>query len=288
MIKPMLAQLEPKPFNDPRYLWETKYDGIRAIITGGVTGKYTIQARSGSDKTQLFPEINLRTKKPTILDGELISLDGTFNGIQHRANRINGIAQAVRDYPAQYAVFDVLEVDGTNLMYTPLIKRKEILQELVIPSDNVLVAQFVEDGEALFAKMIETGGEGVIGKLKTGTYQEGKRGWFKVKATQMGEFVICGYTPGTGWRASTFGALVLGKQDGNKLTYVGSVGTGFNDQEIANLYKHLLELRNDICPFLVPPPETAVWVMPEMVIKVRFLEYTADKRLRFPAYKGRI
>jgi len=283
----MLAQLEPKPFNDPRYIWEIKYDGIRAIITGGVTGKYTIQARSGADKTLLFPELTLKSMRACILDGELVSTTGKFNEIQHRANRINGIVQAIRDYPVYYVVFDIIEADGIDLRKVPLIKRKEILRELVIPSDNVLVAQFVEDGEALFEAMVANGYEGVIGKHKSGTYQEGKRNWLKVKCNQMGEFVICGYTLGTGWRESTFGALVLGKQDGNKLTYVGSVGTGFNDQEIAALYKHLLELQNDICPFGYPP-EPAVWVKPEIAIKVKFLEYTDDGRLRFPVYKGRI
>lgn len=288
MIKPMLAQLEPKPFNDPRYLWETKYDGIRAIIAGGVTGKYTIQARSGADKTLLFPELALKSKRACVLDGELVSITGRFNGIQHRANRINGIQQAIRNYPVRYEVFDIIEADGLNLKGLPLLKRKEILSEILIPSDNVELATYTEDGETLFEAMVTNGYEGVIGKLKAGTYQEGKRNWLKVKCNQMGEFVICGYTPGTGWRASTFGALVLGRQDNNKLTYVGSVGTGFNDAEITDLYYLLLGSRVDRCPFPIPPPETAVWVKPEIAIKVKFLEYTNDGRLRFPAYKGRV
>jgi len=285
-MKPMLARLQDKPFVDPRYIWEPKYDGIRIIATVNPS-YYELQARSGADKTKLFPELELKTKLPAVLDGELVSSTGKFNGIQHRANRINGIARAIQDYPVTYEVFDVVELQGVNLQRTPLSRRKDILEEVLIETSNVSLTPYTDDGVKLFDDMLAAGKEGIMGKLLSGTYREDKRDWLKVKCNQTDEFVICGYTPGTGWRASTFGALVLGKQDGDKLTYVGSVGTGFDDQEIAALYKHLLELQNDICPFGYPP-EPAVWVMPEMVIKVRFLEYTNDSRLRFPAYKGRV
>ena len=284
MIKPMLARLGPEPFDSPDYIWEVKYDGIRCVAFNS-SETYCLQARSGTNKTQLFPELELKTRKPAVLDGELVS--ASFNAIQHRVNRINGISQAVRDYPVVYKVFDVIQVEDVDLRGMPLRTRKEILADLVIPSSNVEVARFLPDGKALFQSILESGGEGVIGKLKAGTYREGKRDWLKVKCNRTGEFVICGYTPGTGWRESTFGALILARLDDGVLTYVGSVGTGFTDAEIADIHNVLLSLRTDKCPFPVPPPETgAVWVNPEVKVRVKYLELTNDGRLRFPAYKG--
>ena len=282
MIKPMLAELSPKPFNDERYLWEEKYDGIRCIaeIKGGA---FRLWARSGTEKTDMFPEIDLRTKIRAVIDGELVC--DTFNGMQHRANRINGIHQASINYPAHYEVFDVLELNGVSLVQIPLSERKKLLQEALTPTDNVSVADFTEDGEALFQKMLAEGKEGIIGKLKAGTYQAGKRAWLKVKCNQKGEFVICGYTPGTGWREATFGALVLGRQDIGKLTYVGAVGTGFTSAEIDRLFKLLRSSPVAVCPFSVSPPEPDIrWVRPEIVVEVKYLEFTNDGRLRFPAY----
>jgi len=130
MIKPMLAELRSAPFNDSRYLWEIKYDGIR-IISGAKDGGYSLQARSGTDKTGLFPELNLETKVTAVLDGELVCYNEAgkliFNGIQHRANRINNVTQSSRDYPATYEVFDILMADGQDIQHLPLEERKKIL-----------------------------------------------------------------------------------------------------------------------------------------------------------------
>jgi len=98
-------------------------------------------------------------------------------------------------------------------------------------------------------------------------------------------------TPGTGWRESTFGALVLGKLDDGNLTYVGCVGTGFNDQEIADLYADMKSATLFVSPFgrvTSEVPRDVVWVKPQIKVKVRFLEYTNFGILRFPAYTGRV
>lgn len=283
MIKPMLAQLSPKPFNDPEhYIWEEKFDGIRAITVVTDTG-HRIFARSGTEKTALFPELNIKTAHPCIIDGEIIC--SSFNGIQHRANRINGIRYAVEEFPAEYRVFDIIEAKDINLRWTPLFARKKILSVFLTPTDNVRLADWTPDGEALFAKMIAEGKEGIIGKGLDGNYLDDKRGWLKVKCTQSGEFVVCGYTPGTGWRASTFGALILARRDATGLVYVGSVGTGFTSAEIDLIFGHLWSLVTGIALFPCPEP-VVIWVKPELVIKVRYLEYTNDGHLRFPAYKG--
>jgi len=288
MIKPMLCERRPEPFNNDRYLWETKYDGIRIIA--GVQEGYSLQARSGTDKTNLFPELNLETKVSAVLDGELVCYkEGklVFNGIQHRANRINNVTLASKGHPATYEVFDILMADGQDLQRLPLAKRKEILNAVLIPTNNVKVASYTEDGVSLFQEAMDNHTEGVVGKLKAGAYRQGKRDWIKVKAIQSGEFTICGYTQGTGWRASTFGALVLGKYHNDEFVYVGSVGTGFDEDEIRRLHQRMLALGSASCPFR-REPEKAPWIKPVIDVLVQYLEMTRDGRLRFPSYKGMI
>jgi len=289
MIKPMLCRREREPFVNPNYLFEVKYDGIRIIATTGET--CSLQARSGTDKTRLFPELDIQTKKPAVLDGEIVCYDedgkSQFNGIQHRANRANNIEWAVKTYPAHLIVFDILSVAGQDIQSAPLRTRKEILEALLIPTDNVKIAPHTSDGVYLYNKIKADHMEGVVGKLLNGRYSQGKRDWIKVKVPQMGSFVICGYTQGTGWRASTFGALVLGLPTEQGLLYIGSVGTGFNDAEIERICQKIFSQPVVTCPF-GREPEKATWIKPEIFCLVEYLELTKDNRLRFPSYKGMV
>ena len=273
MIKPMLCKTMPEAIDDPDYIWERKYDGARIIAADG-----RLWGRSGREKTALFPELDIHTKLSAVLDGEVVSGEA-FNGIQHRINRVNGIYSAAKDFPASFEVFDILEADGKNLQNLPLLKRKELLEKILIPTDNVRLAPVVDTfGVKLFELARSEQWEGIIGKKKTGTYLQDKREWLKVKCWQLGKFLVVGYTEGTGWRASTFGALVLSDLKGS---YVGSVGTGFNDKEIAALYRMLVP---GSCPFS-REPEKATWVKP-FAVKIQYLEFTNDQRLRFPSFKG--
>ena len=298
MIKPMLCELRKEPFNNDRYLWEIKYDGIRGI-TRFVDGSYSIQSRSGKDKTSMFPELNLETRVPAILDGELVCYkEGVivFKGVQRRANRVKDIVSMSKLYPATYEVFDILEIGGENLEYFPLEERKKILEAELIPTDNVRIAPYTTDATALLSRAQANADiynltgevlgpkEGIVGKLKTGVYRQGKRDWLKVKTWQSGKFVVCGFTQGTGWRTSTFGALVLGKYVDGVLVHVGSVGTGFDVDELNKFHERMLTLR-DNCPFSVEP-EPATWIKPVIDIMVQFLELTDDGKLRFPSYIG--
>ena len=285
MIKPMLARLEPRPFTDPEFIWEEKFDGARllALVNGNGT---QLQARSGTNKTNLFPDLNIQTKKPVILDGEVTCEGAGFRGIQHRINRGSGVAQAAKIYPAVYQVFDILEVAGINLRDVPLLQRKEILQNVVIPNETTVVVPWSGDGEVLFDQMIANGKEGVIGKPLASAYVENNRGlWIKAKCNQTDTFTVCGFTQGTGWRKDTFGALLLGKPMDGKLVYVGSVGTGFTCKKIAELMVWLKANIVLTSPFgYNPETKPVTWVNPTLQVKVRFLEFTEDGQLRFPAY----
>jgi bifunctional non-homologous end joining protein LigD len=295
----MLAEIAPKAFNSDKHIWEIKFDGVRMLADCDLQ-EYHLQSRSGRNKTKLYPELQLETRLPAVLDGEMVCYkDGVpvFKGIQHRANRENNIDFNSKLFPATYEVFDIISADGEDLQRLPLIERKTILSQILVPTDNVRLAQWTEDGEALFAEARKNADhfnatgellgpkEGVVGKLKTGTYQQDKRNWLKVKCLVRQEFVVCGYTEGTGWRQSSFGALVLGEQNGNGLKYVGSVGTGFDDAEIRKLCQRMTAVGTADCPF-GRPPEPATWIQPALVVVIEYMEKTNDGKLRFPSYKG--
>jgi bifunctional non-homologous end joining protein LigD len=280
-IKPMLCKLstEQDLKNDPDWIFEPKYDGARIIAVVN-PGQVRLFGRSGREKTQLFTELDLQIAKDTavVLDGEVLS--GTsFNDIQHRINRTNGVSQAMADFPARFVAFDILEVNGASVRNFPLIQRKQLLSSLLVQTANVAVSQYVQDGKALFDLMKANNLEGVVGKNVQSAYRENDRNnWIKVKCWQEATFMVTGYTQGTGWRTSTFGAMVLADLKGS---YVGSVGTGFDNDMIASLVKMFSPAP---CPWN-REPEPAKWIKP-FAVKIKFLEYTNDGQLRFPVFKG--
>lgn len=280
-IKPMLARDGGCATNSPDMLWEEKYDGARIIAL--VSGKSVqLQARSGTDKTATFPELRLETKLPAIIDGEVISANGKSfqEGIQPRVNVSDSrkISERVKTLPAKMMVFDVLEIDGKSVENLPLLTRKELLAQTLVVTENVHLAPWTDDGEALFARAKAQQQEGIVGKAKLGRYLRDKREWVKVKCWQEDTFLAVGYTAGTGWRVPTFGALVLSDIRGR---YVGEVGTGFNDGDLVDLMRMFSPAT---CPF-PREPEPATWIKP-FAIRVRFLEVTNEGMLRFPSFKG--
>jgi ATP-dependent DNA ligase len=289
-IKPMLCEITeekelPALTASGKYIFEPKLDGIR-MITVVKDQKVRLFARSGAEKTHLFPDLQISTKANCILDGEVVS-GSSFNNIQHRANRIEGIAQSIKDFPAQYKVFDILAFQDISLMSHQLEFRKGLLDQALIPTENVSPVAYVADGVALFEMMKQNHLEGVVGKKKDSLYHENAREWLKVKCWQEGNFWAVGYTPGTGWRASTFGALVLAScynntPDGH-LCHVGEVGTGFVESDIRRLYA-MMSSSQATCPF-AKEPEPAVWVKP-FKVKIKYLEFSNAGILRFPVFKG--
>jgi bifunctional non-homologous end joining protein LigD len=291
-IKPMLARLESPEWikamkGNPDYIYEVKYDGVRAIVDTG-TGK--IQSRSGKDKTANFPEIKPKTVKPAILDGEIVAYANgktDFNSIQHRSTS-SDLQFRTNEYPACYEVFDVLEIDGISVALSPLSDRKKLLEALLIPDQRVHLAPYSPDGEALFASAVAQQLEGVIGKKLNQFYRPDAREWVKVKLSRLDNFKVVGYTLGTGWRASTFGALVVADMGHDDLCHVGEVGTGFNDRDIDELFTMMRLSITSECPFHpnpYPNGNQPTWVTNGPIIVVKYLEYTNDGKLHFPAFK---
>jgi len=235
-IKPMLAESLREPFDSPDHVFEVKWDGTRAIafVRGGA---HRFQNRRFNDITSRYPELRVRTRKDAILDGEVVILaDGipSFERLQareHTGDRIR-IEYLAKRMPATYVAFDVLYVEKEDVTGLPLERRKELLQDLLVQEGNVAISEMIDArGVDFFRAVVDRGLEGIIAKRKGSRYHMGKRtrDWIKIKKSIHLDCIVCGITQGSGERASTFGALVLGVYRGGELSYVGRVGTGFDE-----------------------------------------------------------
>ena len=270
----------------------------------GLCPTVRLWSRAGNDKTAQFPAIvkalqrfALRLREPVLLDGEVVALDGrgepvSFQHLQSRINRKHiGPAD---DAPSAFIAFDLLRDGPHDLRGLPLTARRAALERVFgDPGSPVLrlTPQVGQDGRDLYREAMARGWEGLIAKRASSRYFAGKRStdWAKLKLQHAQEFVIGGWTEPRGARAH-FGALLLGVYDDRgRLTYVGHVGTGFTEFELARLTKLLAPLARKRSAFDVPPPmtnETPHWVKPQLVAQVRFTEWTDEARLRHPAYLG--
>jgi bifunctional non-homologous end joining protein LigD len=296
---PMLATPLDHPFTRDGWLFELKYDGIRAMVS--VAGDLArITGRRGGDETTRYPEAQairagIRARQ-AIVDGELVVLDAdgrpSFERMQQRINvsREVDVRRAAAEHPVTFIAFDLLELDGRDLLGTELRIRKKTLRETVVDSPNILFASHVEgDGTSLFEVARGSGIEGIVGKRADSLYRPGIRSpdWVKIKSWLSQSCVIAGYTAGRGRRANQLGALILAVLDGNRLVHCGQVGTGFDEKTIRDLKERLRPLELKACALDVTPKtsEPATWVTPELVCEVRFAGWTRDGILRHPAYR---
>jgi len=198
-------------------------------------------------------------------------------------------AQKKRGADLTYAAFDVIYADGKDLRKTPLEERKALLERLIRDDQLVLYSKHVVGkGKSLFAQARRRKLEGIVGKKRDSFYQERRsRDWVKIKAQLEQEFVVGGWTDPRGSRKG-FGALLLGAYEGKRFRYVGHVGTGFSHKVLTELSARLDALARKTSPFDTPVEANvrAHWVKPQLVVEVRFTEWTRDFLLRQPAYLG--
>jgi bifunctional non-homologous end joining protein LigD len=283
----MLATLVAEPFDDPEWLFEIKWDGYRALCTIEEQ-KLSLISRNGLDMLRRFPALEALAgafaSVPVVVDGEIVSLDSkgrsTFQRLQESQKKPAGLT---------YAAFDLLYADGTDLRSAPLEERKALLERLIRDDSLVLYSKHVVGkGKALFASARKQHLEGIIGKKRDSTYQERRsRDWVKIKTGYEQEFVVGGWTEPKGSRKG-FGALLLGVYRQGSLIFVGSVGTGFNTKMLAQLSARLRSAQRKTSPFVndVVANSGIHWVSPEIVVQVRFSEWTRDGYLRQPTYLG--
>lgn len=307
-LEPMLATLVAEPFDDDRYLFEFKWDGVRtlAVCTDAET---RLVSRSGRDISATYPELARLHERlvclDAIVDGEVVAFDEdrpSFEKLQARINLANprDIERAAQRVPVCFVAFDLIYLDGRSLLDTPLEQRRELLEQLVVTGGNVLVSPAVPgDGEALFDVCRQRRFEGVVAKRLGSPYRPGKRTreWLKVKVTTEADLVVGGWTQGEGSRAARFGALLVGAYSGNDLVFLGAVGTGFTEAAMADLLPRLKELQTAEAPFaggaaavsggrFGKPLRNPRWVRPELVCRVEYRELTSAPRLRAPSFKG--
>jgi bifunctional non-homologous end joining protein LigD len=283
----MLATLTDKPFDDPGWVFETKWDGFRAVAVAA-PGHASLYSRNLNDISKKYPAICQAVsaiEHEAVLDGELVALDA------HGRSRFQLLQNAERE-PARllYCVFDLLYLDGKDLRGWPLLQRKEALERILPKSPLLLYSAHVTGaGTTAFTRAKRLGEEGVMAKLATGRYHSGTRTreWLKVKASQEQEVVIVGFTAPRRSR-KYFGALVLAVREGKGWTYVGRAGTGFDADRLREIHALLAPLVTDTKPVAAKVPDAAntTWVKPKLVAEVKFTEWTSAGEMRHPVFLG--
>ncbi len=295
LYKPMLAQPRESAFTSADWIFEVKWDGIRAISY--IDDALSIRSRNDKELKYNFPELDeLKTlASNVVLDGEIVVMRGgraDFQTLLERTNAVNprDIERMARMFSCTYVVFDILERDGDSLIAMPLIERKKVLKERVKEGDHVIFSLFVEEeGEAYYKAALQKGIEGIIAKRKDSPYEPGVRSgnWLKIKKVASCDCVIFGYTKGEGAREGAFGALLLGLYDAGKPVFVGKVGTGFSDRTMELLLGAFkpLEVPEKTLE-AVDAPEQVTWLRPELVCEVGYQSVTRDGRLRMARFRG--
>ncbi|MEW6521974.1 MAG: non-homologous end-joining DNA ligase [Bacillota bacterium] len=276
IFAPMLAETAPGPFDSDRHVFEIKWDGYRALahVTAGAC---TFYSRHAKDLTPTFPALRAVAASvrsvPAILDGEIVAFDHNGRPSFSRLRRGGG--------PVVYMAFDLLVTGGEPVMDAPWHRRRALLEEGMEPGEAIQLSPVVKGaGRALYRSVVERGLEGMMAKEMASPYLPGRRSgyWLKVRNVRTLDCVIAGVTAGKG---RALGALVLACYLHGELVSVGQVGTGFSEAEAGSI---LARLRAR-----VPQPKGSrgvLWVEPQLVCSVEYLEFTPDLQLRHPVFRG--
>ncbi|MDQ4024983.1 MAG: non-homologous end-joining DNA ligase, partial [Actinomycetota bacterium] len=306
-LTPMLATLVEDPFDSDDWIFELKWDGVRAL--GVCSDTTALISRNRNDVTVCYPELhNLHTRLvclDAIVDGEIVAMSGgrpSFEKLQSRINLQNprDIERAAKTTPVTYVIYDLLYLDGKTLMDLPLHERKELLDALVVPSEKVQVSHCTSgEGIALFEFARANRIEGIVAKKSTSVYRPARRSrdWQKIKTLWDADVVVGGWSKGEGNRSSTFGSLLVGAYADEGLCFLGSVGTGFSDKTLDEVIPLLRERASSSCPFAEDPSgmrggrwgkvlKDPQWIEPSLVARVEFRELTSGNKLRAASFKG--
>jgi bifunctional non-homologous end joining protein LigD len=298
-IKPMLATLVDAPFHEPGWIYEVKWDGFRAL---GYVNKGEAELRSRNNKvfnTKFYPvyEALKKWKVNAVVDGEIIVVNEKglpdFEALQTWRSEADG--------DLVYYVFDILWLDGYDLMNVPLIERRKLLQE-VVPAEGMIrhSESFDATGTEFFAITEKMGLEGLIAKKEDSLYKPDARSkhWLKIKTQKHQEAVIGGYTKNEN-TSKKFSALLLGIYENGELVPISPVGTGFTVKMQEEILKKLDPLKTSKCPFNVipdynkpsrfrpnPPRAEVTWVKPKLVAEISYRTVAPDGSFRHPSFKG--
>ena len=298
-----LAKLTEHAFDDDKWLFEVKYDGVRALAIRDGAG-VRLFSRNRVDITDTYPEIALSLNalpfQRFVIDGEIIAANeegrADFQLLQRRMH-VRGAAAAKhlsRAIPVCCFAFDLLAFGGFDLRGLALEARKRLLAQVVRGEGSVRYCDHtLAHGRAFYDAVAESHLEGIIAKRRDAPYRAGRGGdWLKIKCPRIRHFVIGGYTDPRGSR-SHLGALLLGLWDKQeRLHYVGKVGTGFNDEMLTRLNRELTARAIEDSPFLRSSVTDSQvgrdshFCRPELVCEVQFAEVTDDGCIRHPSFTG--
>ena len=298
-LSPMLATLTDKPFDDPDWIYEVKWDGYRAVA---FLNRKTVELKSRNSKSfddkfypvhQALAGLGLNA----ILDGEVIAVNE--EGLSNFGKLQNWRSEA--DGDLLFYVFDLLWLDGHSLVHLPLSERRARLIDLIPDHPVIRISQaFDATGTEFFEVARQMKLEGIMAKKADSDYKPGLRSreWLKIKINQRQEMVIGGYTRNDG-TSKGFSALLAGVYDGKKLVYTGKIGTGFSDKLQTEMLKQFKPLETSTIPFAEepdvnkpsrfrpnPPHATVTWLKPELVCEVSYTEMTSDGVMRHPSFEG--
>jgi bifunctional non-homologous end joining protein LigD len=292
-IEPMLLLRTETLPEGPDLQYEIKFDGYRALaVKSG--GKVHLRSRNDNDFNVRYPGI-VKALAPmpdeTVIDGEVVALDKdgrpSFNTLQNY-----GSAGA----PLHFYIFDLLILEGRDVMGEPLVKRRELLEEHVLPklAEPIRYSPVLEASLKDLIRSVKAQGlEGLVAKRRNSKYEPGLRSgaWQKMRVNQGQEFVIAGYTPSP----KNFDSVVIGYYEGSKLMYAARTRNGFTPASRAELFKKLKPLEISGCPFANLPEKKAGrwgvgltatkmaecrWLKPQLIGQFEFVEWTEDAHLR--------
>jgi bifunctional non-homologous end joining protein LigD len=284
-IKPMLATLIKQPFNDSNYIYEVKWDGYR-IIAHKAGNSVKLQSRGGEDYSKKYPAVVKAVKEiegDFIIDGEVVYINQEGKPDFDLLQKVNGQSAA----PLIFYIFDLLWVNGENIMQRPLLERKEQLHDLIPENSIVKISDYFEDGLILYEHTKQLGIEGIVSKHKDSPYVEDQRGknWYKIPHEQKDEYVIGGWIESE--KRNTFRTLLFGEyNESGNLVWIGHAGGGYKDHEMPKILERLKSLETDKSPFVneVDYSEGKPhWVKPELVANIKYSMFTKAGKIRKPA-----
>ena len=288
-ISPMLLY-QVEPFDDKDYIFELKLDGIRCIAYID-TKSVVLQNKRFKDVTDIYPELkdmNKCVKHKVILDGELVVLtDGRpdFYALQTRSLMTDKfrIELAAKRNPVQFVAYDIIYNNGKDLTNTVLIKRKEILQKSIEEKNNLSISRYIEEkGKAFFELAKKENLEGIVAKKKDGLYHIGKRtrDWVKIKVMQDDDLIVLGYKPDDKGNVKD---LILGYEENGKLKCKGGVYLGISKEERAIIKRFA---RNNKGEPISNKYKDVIWIKPELIGTVQYMQETESGNMRQPVWKG--
>jgi bifunctional non-homologous end joining protein LigD len=298
-FSPMLATLVDKPFDEPGWFYEIKWDGYRAVAMIN-KGKVNLISRNNKSFNEKFYPITASLKKwkiDGIIDGEICVLND--KGVAHFGSLQNWRSEA--DGDLIYYVFDILYFNGHDLKDLPLEERRKILTNNLSKENNIRLSEsFNTTATKFLATATKMGMEGIMAKKADSTYSEGVRTkeWLKIKANKRHEVVIGGFTQNEG-SSKTFSSLLVGVYEKGKLEYMGKIGTGFDNETQVEIFGKMKKLITNVVPFKEtpdvnkpsrfqhnPPKAKVTWLKPALVCEVSYTEITDDGVMRHPSFEG--